>query len=114
MEGVMTSIAARRLGATVAFLVLFGAGVSSYSGAPARAAGDEFDAATYFKAKCMMCHTATAKKHFDPAKADDELVKIVLKGAKSDDSANMPAYEAKGVTEDQAKALVAHMRSVKQ
>ena len=110
----MTSIGARRLSTAAAFLFLLGAGSLSYPAAPTRAAGDEFDAATYYKAKCLMCHTATAKKHFDPSKADEVLVKTILKGAKSDDSANMPAYESKGVTEEQAKALVAHMRSVKQ
>ena len=85
----MTIIGARRLGATVAFFFLLGAGLSSSPAPPARAAGDEFDAAAYYKAKCMMCHTATAKKHFDTAKADEELVKTILKGAKNMQAAKL-------------------------
>jgi hypothetical protein len=40
-------------------------------------------------------------------------VQIVLKGKKPEKPPNMPAYEEKGITEDQAKALVAHMKSLK-
>ena len=46
--------------------------------------------------------------------ADAALVEIVLKGKKPEKPPNMPAYEAKGITGDQAKALVAYMRSLKQ
>ena len=74
------------------------------------AAQDAFDAAAFYKAKCAMCHGAKADKSFDSAKADDQLVQVVLKGAKP----KMPEYESKGVTADQAKALVDYMKSLKQ
>jgi len=81
---------------------------------PARANDDQFDAATTFKAKCFACHGAKAEKKFDATKADDELIQIVLKGKKMEKPPNMPAFEEKGITADQAKALVAYMKSVKQ
>ena|SRR5438045_3259499 len=75
---------------------------------------DDFDAAATYKAKCVACHGATANKKFDATKSDADLVQIVLKGKKAEKPPNMPAYDEKGITEDQAKALVAHMRSLKQ
>lgn len=81
--------------------------------APAAAAPQDFDAAAVFKAKCAMCHGQKAEKKFDAAKADDVLAATVLKG-KDDVMPKMPAYETKGVTAEQAAALVAHMKSLKQ
>jgi cytochrome c5 len=76
------------------------------------AAADDFDAASTFKTKCAMCHGVDASKKFDATKADDVLVETVLKGR---DAApiKMPSYEAKGMTADQAKALVTFMKSLK-
>ena len=95
--------------ALVAFIValLLAAGL-----APARAAQD-FDAAAYYKAKCAMCHGQKAEKKFDPAKDDATHVSVTMKG-RDDVAPKMPGYEAKGLTEEQAKALVAYMRSVRQ
>ncbi len=88
--------------------------VAASSAAPAVAVStQDFDAASYYKAKCAMCHGQKAEKKFDAAKEDAHHVSIVLKG-KDDVTPKMPGYEAKGVTEDQAKALVAQMRSLKQ
>lgn len=80
--------------------------------APARATDD--DSATLFKSKCAMCHGQTAEKKFDATKADDVLIEAVLKGKKLEKPPNMPAFEEKGITADQAKALVAYMKSLKQ
>ncbi len=79
---------------------------------PARSAPQE-DGAALFKTKCVACHGATAEKKFDATKADDELIQTVLKGKKLEKPPNMPSYEEKGVTADQAKALVAFMKSQK-
>ena len=79
---------------------------------PARTATDD-DAAALYKAKCFACHGATAEKKFDATKADDELIQIVLKGKKLEKPPNMPGFEEKGITTDQAKALVAFMKSQK-
>lgn len=71
------------------------------------------DAAATYKAKCAMCHTATASKFFDPAKPEDEMVEAILKGKKAEKPPNMPAFEDKGITADQAKELVTYMKSLK-
>jgi mono/diheme cytochrome c family protein len=79
---------------------------------PARTTTDD-DTAALFKAKCAMCHGQTAEKKFDATKADDELIQTVLKGRKLEKPPNMPAFEERGITADQAKALVAFMKSQK-
>jgi mono/diheme cytochrome c family protein len=80
----------------------------------AAADGDATDVATLYKdSKCSICHGPTAAKFFDATLADDKLVEIVLKGKKAEKPPNMPAYEVKGLTEDQAKALVAYMKTLK-
>ena len=81
--------------------------------ASAAAAPQDFDAAAVFKAKCAMCHGQKAEKKFDSTKADEALVQTVLKG-KDDVMPKMPGYEAKGVTAEQAQALVTQMKSLKQ
>ena len=73
------------------------------------------DAASYYKdGKCVVCHGQKAEKKFDPTKADDEHVQIILKGKKPEKPPNMPAYETKGITAEQAKALLEYMKSLKQ
>ena len=73
------------------------------------------DAASYYRdGKCVVCHGQKAEKKFDSAKSDDEHVQIILKGKKPEKPPNMPAYETKGITTDQAKALLDYMKSLKQ
>jgi len=78
---------------------------------PARTATDD-DAALY-KAKCVACHGATAEKKFDATKPDAELIQIVLKGKKMEKPPNMPEFESKGITAEQATALVTLMKSLR-
>lgn len=73
---------------------------------PAQAQGDAVDAT--YKAKCAMCHGPTGEKSFDVTKTDDALVDAVLKGVKP----KMPSYDQK-VSPEQAKGLVAYMKSLK-
>ena len=73
----------------------------------------EFDAAATYK-KCVACHGAKAEKKFDATKSDDEHIQIILKGKKAEKPPNMPGYEAKGVTAEQAKALLEYMKSLRQ
>ena len=80
---------------------------------PVRAAGPATDVATTYKAKCAMCHKANAEKDFDVAKTDDQLVEAILKGQKGAKPPFMPAFEAKGIDEAQARELVAYMRSLR-
>lgn len=71
------------------------------------------DPAATYKAKCAMCHTATAAKFFDAAKTDDQHVETILKGKKGEKPPYMPAFADKGITPEFAQALVAHMRQLK-
>lgn len=79
----------------------------TFAPVPTRAEGE--DVAGTYKAKCVMCQGGKAEKGFDAAKGDVALVDAVLKGVKP----KMPAYEQK-LTADQAKALVAYMKSLGQ
>jgi len=79
---------------------------------PARTATQD-DIGGLYKTKCVACHGAAAEKKFDATIPDADLVQIVLNGKKPEKPPNMPAYGEKGITEDQAKALVAHMKSLK-
>lgn len=78
---------------------------------PVRATDD--DPAAFYNTKCKACHGATAEKKFDKTKDDDALVKIILDGKAAEKPPNMPAYKDKGVTAEQAKALVDYMKSLK-
>lgn len=78
---------------------------------PARTAND--DIAALYKTKCFACHGATAEKKFDATKPDAELAEIILKGKKAEKPPNMPGFEDKGITVDQATALVGFMKAQK-
>ena len=107
----MKTLKMMTLTAVAALLV---AGFALISAAARVDTAQDFDAAATYKAKCVVCHGAAAEKKFDATLADADLVQIVLKGKKGEKPPFMPAYGEKGITEDQAKALVAHMKSLKQ
>ena len=71
------------------------------------------DTTAYFKAKCVMCHGKKAEKKFNTTLTDDQLVEVVLKGKKAEKPPHMPGYAEKGVSAEQAKALVDHMKQLK-
>src|ERR1051326_8684056 len=102
---IMKRIAAALIGIT------FVAGALLVS-VPVRGASDD-DMAALYNTKCKMCHGATAEKKLDKTKADDALIQIVLDGKAADKPPNMPAFKEKGITPDQAKALVGYMKSLK-
>lgn len=95
---------------TVAFALVFGTLVVVSAGT---AVQQPSDPAAYYKSKCLMCHGKKAEKKFDTALTDDQMVEIVLKGKKVEKPPHMPAYAEKGVTADQAKALVEYMKQLK-
>ncbi|MFT3744823.1 MAG: cytochrome c [Pyrinomonadaceae bacterium] len=77
------------------------------------AASTRDDAADTYKKSCLMCHTANAGKFYDAAKPEADQVTTILKGKKGEKPPYMPGFEAKGMTEDQAKALNAYMKGLK-
>ena len=70
------------------------------------------EVAATFKTKCTVCHTAKAEKAFDPTKDDEVLKNVVLKG-NSAAKPPMPAYETKGMKSEEALALVAYMKGLR-
>ena len=71
------------------------------------------DTPAYYKAKCVMCHGKNAEKKFNASLTDDQMVEAVLKGKKAEKPPHMPGYAEKGVSAEQAKALVDHMKQLK-
>ena len=71
------------------------------------------DTAAVYKAKCAMCHSPKAEKSYDPATPIEQQVEAILKGKKAEKPPNMPGYEAKGMTAEQAKALAEYMKSLR-
>ena len=98
------------MAATVAPMLVMGFALIS---AAARVSPAQDDAAATYKAKCQVCHGATAEKKFDATIPEADLVQAILKGKKGEKPPFMPAYEEKGINEEQAKALVAFMKSLK-
>ena len=97
--------------AFAAFAVAF----SAYRSTPASAVSPAppEDAAATYKAKCLMCHTATAAKFFNADLPRQEKIDAVLKGKKTEKPPAMPGFEAKGMTADEAGALVDYMDGLK-
>lgn len=96
---------------TIAAIFLFG--VLFYSVAPAQGEAQASDPAAFYKAKCVMCHGQKAEKKFDTTLSDEQMLDAILKGKKPEKPPNMPAYGEKGVTLDQAKGLLDHMKQLK-
>lgn len=71
------------------------------------------DAAAYYKAKCLACHGPKAEKKFDAALTDEQYLDAILKGKKPEKPPNMPAYGDKGVSTEQAKSLLDHMKQLR-
>ena len=92
-------------------IFLFGA--VFYSLAVAQGEVQPSDPAAFYKAKCVACHGPKAEKKFDASLTDDQYIDAILKGKKPEKPPNMPAYGEKGVTADQAKALLEHMKQLR-
>lgn len=71
------------------------------------------DPAAFYKAKCVACHGPKAEKRFDASLTDDQYIDAILKGKKPEKPPNMPAYGEKGVTAEQAKALLEYMKQLR-
>lgn len=71
------------------------------------------DSAAYYKAKCVACHGQKAEKKFDASLPEEQLIDAILKGKKPEKPPNMPVYGDKGVTPEQAKALLEYMKQLK-
>lgn len=102
----------QRIGLAAAAAALFTAALIAVPAA--RATQEPTDPAAYYKAKCFACHGAKAEKRFDATLPEEQMVEAILKGKKVEKPPNMPSFEAKGVTADQAKALATYMKQLKE
>jgi mono/diheme cytochrome c family protein len=98
---------------TIALAAVFLLSMVFLSVAPAQGEAQPSDPAAYYKAKCQMCHGPKVEKKFDPSLTDEQYIDAILKGKKPEKPPNMPAYGDKGVTADQAKALLDHMKQLR-
>ena len=87
--------------------------VTLFKATPAKVSAAAEEPSVTYKAKCAMCHTPKADKFFDASKPDEEHVQTILKGKKTEKPPFMPGFEAKGMTEDEAKALTTYMKSLR-
>ena len=71
------------------------------------------DPAAFYKAKCVACHGPKAEKRFDAALTEEQQLEAIMKGKKVEKPPNMPAYGEKGVTAEQAKALLDYMKQLR-
>ncbi|MEP7148024.1 MAG: cytochrome c [Acidobacteriota bacterium] len=71
------------------------------------------DPAATYKVKCAMCHSPKAEKFYNPALSQDLQIEAVMKGKKGEKPPNMPAFEPKGMTAEDAKALVEYMQELR-
>lgn len=101
----------KNIAITITAIFLFG--VLFYSVVPAQGEAQPSDPAAFYKAKCVACHGQKAEKKFDTALTDEQHIEAILKGKKPEKPPNMPAYGEKGVTSDQAKALVDYMKQLR-
>ena len=98
---------------TIAITATFLFSLVLFTITPAQGEAQPSDPAAFYKAKCVACHGAKADKKFDPALTDDQHMDAILKGKKPEKPPNMSAYGDKGVTQEQAKALLDHMKQLR-
>ena len=101
----------KNIAITVSAIFLFG--VFFYTVAPAQGEAQPSDPTAYYKAKCVACHGQKAEKKFDASLTDEQYVDAIMKGKKPEKPPNMPAYGEKGVTPEQAKALLEYMKQLR-
>ncbi len=69
----------------------------------------EDDVVAVYKKQCAMCHGQKAEKAYDPEMPREEQIEAILKGKKAAKPPHMPAFEPKGMKNDEAAALVDYM-----
>jgi len=101
----------KNIAITLTAIFLFG--VVFYSLAAAQGEAQPSDPAAFYKSKCVVCHGQKAEKKFDATLTEEQHLDAILKGKKPEKPPNMPAYGEKGVTPEQAKALLDYMKSLR-
>ena len=97
----------------IALTAVFLFGGIFYSLASAQGEAQPSDPAAYYKAKCVVCHGPKAEKKFDATLTEEQHLDAILKGKKPEKPPNMPAFGERGVTQEQAKALLEYMKQLR-
>jgi mono/diheme cytochrome c family protein len=96
----------------IAIAVIFLFGVVFLNVAATTQDAQPSDPAAFYKAKCVACHGQKAEKRFDTALTEEQQLDAIMKGKKVEKPPHMPAYGEKGVTAEQAKALLDYMKQL--
>jgi len=78
-----------------------------------RADSQTFDPKAYFQSRCSSCHGSRAERRFNPDLPEQQMVDAILNGRKAERPPDMPGFAARGINVEQAKALIAYMRTLK-
>ena len=97
----------------ITITAIFFLGVVFYNVATAQGEAQPADSAAFYKAKCVACHGQKAEKKFDATLTEEQHLDAILKGKKPEKPPNMPAYGEKGVSPEQAKALLEYMKQLR-
>jgi mono/diheme cytochrome c family protein len=108
-RGIMNRV--RNITIAIVSTLVFGFGLISI--VPGQTDVQPSDPTAYYKAKCVACHGQKAEKKFDATLTDEQYLDAILKGKKPEKPPNMPAYGEKGVTPEQAKALLEYMKQLR-
>jgi len=105
----MKQVKSKAIGIAVIFLfgvVFLNVAVTAQDAQPS-------DPAAFYKAKCVACHGPKAEKKFDATLTEEQQIEAIMKGKKVEKPPHMPAYGDKGVTAEQAKALLEYMKQLR-
>ena len=101
----------KNIAMVIAAIFLFG--VVYLNVVPAQGEAQASDPAAFYKAKCVACHGQKAEKKVDATLTEEQQIEAIMKGKKVEKPPHMPAYGEKGVTAEQAKALLDHMKQLR-
>jgi len=71
------------------------------------------DASQVYQRTCRECHGDSANQRFYQRLSEAELIQTILKGRMMEKPPDMPAFEEKGVTAEQARELALFMQELR-
>lgn len=89
-------------------LVTLGGGIAMRA-----AQGEPFDPPKFYSNTCLGCHGSKAQKNFNTDLPEGQMVDAIVNGLPMPEPPDMPAFAEKGINEERAKALIAHMKSLR-
>ena len=97
------------------YIILAGSLIVTGGGIIMRAAQSEpFNPPQFYSKSCLGCHGSQAQKNFNTDLPEGQMVDAIVNGLPMPEPPDMPAFAEKGVNEERARALIAHMKSLHQ